>query len=100
MGEELMFCNSRYSKSWLLFVLPAGGGGGLYMISVMRKGGVAVAKVATVGPDHELDMGGLLGPVRLWWLGFQLRAKTRAFVERVITALLRLVCAAGLKPPP
>src|SRR5512133_316990 len=89
-----------YSKLSLLLVLPDGGGSGLNISSVMRNGGVSVTKVATVGPDQELEMGGLLAPVKFRWLAFQLRAKTRALALNVILAMLVAEYAPGRSPPP
>ena len=42
------------------------GRAGLYMISVIASDGVDITKVATAGPDQELLIGGLFGPVRFW----------------------------------
>src|SRR5579859_7908735 len=98
-GLEPLFFSSTNSN-WSLSLVPEAAGAGLYMISVTANAGVETTKVATAGPDHELESGGLLAPVRLEWDAFQLRANTRALLVSVKTLLLRAEIALGEIAPP
>ena len=62
--ESLETFLSSMNSNWPLALVPVSGGG-WYMISVMASGGVAAMKVATVGADQQLLIGGLRAPVRL-----------------------------------
>ena len=65
-----------------------------------RSTEASTTNVPMVGPDQGLLIGGLLAPVRLRWLAFQLRANTRAFAVSVMAAMFVAENAPGRRPPP